>query len=111
MAAPEVEAQEIAFGATGPPTDSEPCPLPSSSRKFPFESTAANATQGWAVAEEPLLNESEEDYEPELAVPGFGSAGRGWAAGGWAGRLAWRAPALLISNLALSGTCQATRSR
>ncbi|XP_055459744.1 small kinetochore-associated protein [Psammomys obesus] len=70
MAAPEVEAQEVVFRTTGPPTDSEPHPLPPSSRKFPFESTAASSTQDWAVAEEHLLKGNEEDCGPELAAPG-----------------------------------------
>ncbi|XP_051000988.1 small kinetochore-associated protein [Acomys russatus] len=70
MAAPEVEAQEIVFRTAGPPTGSEPRPLPPSSRKFPFESTAASSTEGWAVAAEHLLKGDEEDCGPEQPAPG-----------------------------------------
>ncbi|XP_028622861.1 small kinetochore-associated protein [Grammomys surdaster] len=70
MAAPKAEAQETVFRTTGPPTDSEPRPFPPSSRKFPFESAAADSTEDWAVAAEHLLKGSGEDSELEHLAPG-----------------------------------------
>ncbi|XP_034351430.1 small kinetochore-associated protein [Arvicanthis niloticus] len=70
MAAPKAEAQETVFRTTGPPTDSEPRPFPPSSRKFPFESAAADSTEDWAVAAEHHLKGSGEDSGLEHPAPG-----------------------------------------
>nr|BAB24529.1 unnamed protein product [Mus musculus] len=70
MAAPEAEAQETAFRTTGPPTDSEPRPFPPSSRKFPFESAAADSNEDWAVAAEHYLKGSGENGGWEQPAPG-----------------------------------------
>ncbi|XP_050999244.1 small kinetochore-associated protein-like [Acomys russatus] len=63
MAAPKVEAQEIAFRTPGPPTDSES----PSSRKFPFENMAASSTKGWAVAVEHLLKGDQPSHPDGMA--------------------------------------------
>ncbi|KAL1786005.1 small kinetochore-associated protein [Sigmodon hispidus] len=70
MAAPEAMVKEKVFRTTGPPTDSEPRPLPPSPRKFPFESLAAGSLDCWAVAAEHLLKEKEEDCGREQLAPG-----------------------------------------
>lgn len=101
MAAPEAEAQETAFRTTGPPTDSEPRPFPPSSRKFPFESAAADSNEDWAVAAEHYLKGSGENGGWEQPAPGLSSAGcvRVEGRAGWRGG----ALALLISVLHFQG--------
>lgn len=105
MAAPEAEAQETVFRTTGPPTDSEPRPFPPSSRKFPFESAAADSIEDWAVAAEDHLKGSEEDDEWERPAPGLGSAGPRLGCVRAEGRVGWRggAPVLLTSALHFQG--------
>ncbi|KAG3261614.1 small kinetochore-associated protein [Ictidomys tridecemlineatus] len=65
MAAPKVAARDRLFRTSGPPTESDLQPRPPSSRKFPFETEAADPTGCLAVAAEPLLNNSDEDCERE----------------------------------------------
>lgn len=89
MAAPEAPMQEKVFRTTGRPTDSEPRPLPTSPRKFPFESVAAGSAEDWAVTAEQLLKGNEEDCGRELLAPGFGSAGARAGQRG-CGRVGWR---------------------
>ncbi|XP_047396305.1 small kinetochore-associated protein isoform X3 [Sciurus carolinensis] len=65
MAAPKAAARGKLFRTTGSPTERDPQPRPPSSRKFPFETEAADKTHCAAVAAEPLLDDSGQDYERE----------------------------------------------
>lgn len=105
MATHKAEAQETDFRTTGPPTDLEQCPFPPSSRKFPFESVAADSTEGWAVAAEHHLKRSGEDGGWEQPASGLGPAGPRLGCVRAEGRAGWRgrAPALLISALHFQG--------
>ncbi|KAB1277980.1 Small kinetochore-associated protein [Camelus dromedarius] len=73
MAAPKGVAQGSDFRTTWPPTESAPHPLPPGHRKFPFETLAADAVGGTAVAAEHFLNQSDEAWGPQRQAPGFGS--------------------------------------
>ncbi|XP_012504707.1 PREDICTED: small kinetochore-associated protein [Propithecus coquereli] len=70
MAAPEAAAQDRVFRTAGLPTESEPQPLPSRYRKFPFKTEAADPLGGAAVEAEHLLNESDQDRGQEQQAPG-----------------------------------------
>ncbi|KAB1277981.1 Small kinetochore-associated protein [Camelus dromedarius] len=70
MAAPKGVAQGSDFRTTWPPTESAPHPLPPGHRKFPFETLAADAVGGTAVAAEHFLNQSDEAWGPQRQAPG-----------------------------------------
>ncbi|XP_072818775.1 small kinetochore-associated protein isoform X2 [Vicugna pacos] len=70
MAAPKGVAQGSDFRTTCPPTESAPHPLPPGHRKFPFETLAADAVGGTAVAAEHFLNQSDEAWGPQRQAPG-----------------------------------------
>lgn len=92
MAAPKAAARGRLFRTTEPPLERDLQPRPPSSRKFPFETEAADTTGCLAVAPEPLLNDSDKDCEPERRASEFVSPGaRDWAecGGGWGGA-GWR---------------------
>ncbi|XP_076983565.1 small kinetochore-associated protein [Tamandua tetradactyla] len=61
MAAPEAIAQDKVFRTTWLPAEGDPLPRPPSHRKFPFETEAADATSGVAVAPHHLLKETRAD--------------------------------------------------